>query len=118
MSGESATYPSYDVIRRARINGRRREAVDALRNAERIAQTAGARLVVFGSLVEGGFHENSDIDVALLGGAPGPDFETASRVETSLRLAGFSADVVPERFLSPSLRERIARVGKEPGALG
>jgi predicted nucleotidyltransferase len=115
---DTAPYPSYDAIRRARSDARRRDAVDALMNAERIAQTAGARLVVFGSLVEGGFHGNSDIDVALLGSAPGPDLEAASRVETLLRLAGFSADVVPERFLSPSLRERIARVGKEPGALG
>jgi predicted nucleotidyltransferase len=106
------------AIRRARTDARRREAVAALRNAESIARSAGGHLLVFGSLVEGEFHENSDIDVALVGIAPGPDLEAASRVETSLRLAGFSADVVPERFLTPSLRERIARVGKEPGALG
>ena len=42
----------------------------------------------------------------------------AAEVDTALRLAGFSADVIPERFLPPSLRKRILDHGREPSALG
>ena len=38
----------------------------AVRNAKKIALEAGGKLVVFGSLAEGGFHERSDIDIALM----------------------------------------------------
>jgi hypothetical protein len=39
-------------------------------------------------------------------------------VEMALGDAGFVADIIPERFLSPSLRDRIKERGLEPGALG
>ncbi|UEM24914.1 hypothetical protein JL100_034830 (plasmid) [Skermanella mucosa] len=39
-------------------------------------------------------------------------------VELALADAGFTGDVIPERFLSPSLRNRIAERGRDPGALG
>jgi predicted nucleotidyltransferase len=113
-----AACPTYAEIRRDRLAKRRAEAVAALLSAEGIAKAAGGRLVVFGSLVEGEFNEGSDVDVALLGLPAGPDIAVAAEVDTAISLAGFTADVTPERFLPPSLRERIERNGREPGALG
>jgi predicted nucleotidyltransferase len=110
-------YPSYDQIRRSRREARRREALQAVRQAEERAHAAGARLMVFGSLAEGGFGEDSDIDIAVFGLPAGPDTALTAEIDTMLGLAGFSADVVPERFLPPSLRERILRHGAAPGAL-
>jgi predicted nucleotidyltransferase len=43
---------------------RRDAAVRAVRSAEELALKAGGRLVVFGSLAEGGFDERSDVNVA------------------------------------------------------
>jgi predicted nucleotidyltransferase len=79
---------------------------------------AGGRLIVFGSLVEGGLHERSDIDVALFGVPAGVDSDVAAEIDTLLTLAGFTADVIAERFLGSSLRGRIMHHGREPGALG
>ena len=111
-------YPTYDEIRHARIEARRQAALVALRKAEAIAHAHGGRIVVFGSLAEGGFTENSDIDVAVLDLPPGPDLELAVEIDTAISLAGFSVDVSPLRFLPPSLRERVAEHGREPSALG
>jgi predicted nucleotidyltransferase len=113
-----AAYPSYDQIRKARLDARRRDAVRILREAENTARAAGGRLVVFGSLVEGGFNEESDLDIAVFDMPSGLDDGLAVTIDTAVRLAGFSADVIPERVLPPSLRERILRHGKEPSALG
>jgi predicted nucleotidyltransferase len=60
-------YKTYDEIRSSRIAERRAQALAALDDAQEIASAAGCRLIVFGSLVEGGFHEDSDIDAALFG---------------------------------------------------
>lgn len=111
-------YPSHEDIRADRIAARRSAALDALRRAEGHARAAGGRLIVFGSLAEGGFDERSDLDVALFGLSAGPDGDVAAEVDTLLTLAGFVADVIPERFLPDSLRERILCHGREPGALG
>lgn len=111
-------YPTYEEIRARRIAERRAAALDALRRADAVARAAGGRLVVFGSLAEGGFDERSDLDVALFGIPAGPDGDVAAEVDTLLTLAGFEADVIPERFLSPSLRERVVSNGRDPGALG
>ena|SRR5689334_3791985 len=110
-------YPTYAEIRARRIAERRQQASVALAAAEAIVHRAGGRLVVFGSLVEGGFGEHSDIDVAILGISPDRDLDIAAEVDTAIGLAGFTADVIPERFLKGSLRERVSRVGREPSAL-
>ena len=113
----TATYPSFATTRVRHLEEHRAAAVRALGAAEPIVRAAGGHMLVFGSLAEGGFHERSDIDVAILG----LDGETAARVATEvdvlLSAAGFVADVIPERFLPPSLRERVLRDGREPGAL-
>ncbi len=75
-------------------------------------------VVVVGSLAEGGFDEGSDIDMAILGVSPGADAVLASELETMLALAGFAADVIPDRFLPASLRDRISRHGLDVAALG
>src|SRR6266852_1751349 len=111
-------YPSYDQIKEGRLAARRRDALRVLAEVERAARGAGGRVIVFGSLVEGGFHEHSDLDIAVLDMPSGPDADLAAEIDTLVRLAGFSADVVPERFLPRSLRERVLRHGREPGALG
>ncbi|WP_448190193.1 nucleotidyltransferase family protein [Azospirillum sp. sgz301742] len=112
------SYPTYEDIRARRIAARRAAALDALRRADVVARRAGGRLVVFGSLAEGGFDERSDLDVAVFGLPPGPDGDVAAEVDTVLTLAGFAADVIPDRFLSPSLRERVLSNGSDPCALG
>jgi predicted nucleotidyltransferase len=111
-------YPSYDEIGTARLAARREAVLRTLRRVDELARALGGRAVAFGSLVEGGFDETSDLDVAIFGVPAGPDAELAVEIDTVIRAAGFSADVVPERFLPPSLKERILRNGKEQGALG
>ncbi|WP_448204416.1 nucleotidyltransferase family protein [Azospirillum sp. sgz302134] len=118
MAAAGTDHPRYEDIRARRIAQRRAAALTALKQADALARRAGGRLVVFGSLAEGGFHERSDVDVALLGLSPGPDSDVAAEVDTLLTTAGFEADVIPDRFLSPNLRERVLRHGREPGALG
>ncbi len=118
MEQPPATYPSYAITRARRLETRRAEAVAALREAARLAEAAGGRLVVFGSVAEGGFHERSDIDVAVCGLGPPADSELAAAVDTALAAAGFEADVLPERVMSPSLGRRVVMNGREPGALG
>ncbi|MFC5354769.1 nucleotidyltransferase family protein [Azospirillum himalayense] len=118
MEITNASHPRYDDIRRRRLEERRTAALRALKQADAVARRAGGRLVVFGSLAEGGFHERSDLDVALIGVPAGMDSDVAADVDTLLTIAGFEADVIPDRFLSPSLRDRVMRHGCEPGALG
>jgi predicted nucleotidyltransferase len=81
-------------------------------------QKAGGRIVVFGSLVEGGFDTTSDLDVAVFGIPPDEDEEIAMQIDMLLREAGFEADVIPERFLPPSLKERMLSYGQEQRTLG
>jgi predicted nucleotidyltransferase len=111
-------YPTFDELRARRLAERRNAAVQAVRAAEKVAAKAGGRLVVFGSLAEGRFHERSDIDVALMAVPANRDSDVALNVELALADAGFIADVIPERFLSPSLRNRIMERGREPSTLG
>jgi predicted nucleotidyltransferase len=114
----SPTYPTFDELRPRRLTERRDAAVRAVRAAEKLALEAGGRLVVFGSLAEGGFHERSGIDIALMSIPAGQDTDVALDVELALADAGFVAEIIPERFLSPSLRDRIKERGLEPSALG
>lgn len=118
MTTTSSPYPTYTELRARRLATRRAAAIDALKAADALARRIGGRLVVFGSLVEGGFHERSDLDVALCGLVAPADSRTAVEVEFALADAGFAADVIPERFLPPSLAERVRAHGREPGALG
>lgn len=111
-------HPRFDELRANRLAERRDVAIRAILGADPLARRAGGRLVAFGSLVEGGFHERSDLDLALLGVPPGRDLDVAAEIETALAGSGFVAEVIPERFMSASLRRRIEEQGREPGALG
>src|SRR5579871_4495296 len=102
MPDRPRPYPTEPELRRRRIAERRAAAVSALRQADALARRAGGRLVVFGSLVEGGFNERSDLDVALLDLSADRDSDVAAAIDTLLSLAGFEVDVIPERFLSRS----------------
>ena len=73
---------------------------------------------MFGSLVDGGFGERSDLDVAILGVPSGRDSELAAEIDTLLTTAGFVTDVLPERFMAPSLRARVLSDGREHSSLG
>ena len=116
-SGVTMTYPSFAELRERRIASRRAAALVALSDAEVLVASAGGRLVVFGSLAEGGFHERSDIDLAIFGlGAP-QDEAMACEVDTMLTSAGFEVDVITERFMSPSRRSRVEAHGREPSTL-
>jgi predicted nucleotidyltransferase len=118
MSSKGKTLPTIDAILAGRAAARRAAAGRALREADDRARRSGGRLVVFGSLAEGGFDERSDVDIALFGLPEGTDLEAAAEIDTMLSLAGFSVDVFVERFMPPSLRERVLRHGREASALG
>lgn len=113
-----SSHPTFATLRAGRLASRRAAAIEAVKAADALARHAGGRLVVFGSLVEGRFHERSDLDVAVCGLKAPADSRVAVEVELALADAGFTADVVPERFLSPSLAARVRTHGREPGALG
>jgi predicted nucleotidyltransferase len=110
---EMRNWPSLSEIIERRIAARKREAVKALREAETIAENEGGRLVVFGSLVEGNFDERSDIDVALYGVSKDRALSVASRIGTCFGMRDLGVDVVPEHFMSKSLKKRIEKHGRE-----
>lgn len=118
MTTAPSSYPTYPELRARRLAARRATAIDALKTADALARGSGGRLVVFGSLAEGGFHERSDLDVAVCGLEAPMDGRVAVEVELALADAGFAADVIPERFLPPGLAARVRAHGCEPGALG
>ncbi len=112
-----ASYPTYAEIKERRLSERRSSAIRALKGAEELARSAGGRLLVFGSLAEGGFHEDSDLDVALCGVSNDRDLDLAAEIDTRLSLSGFEVSVIPERFLQPSLYARIMKNGRRPDDL-
>jgi len=77
-----------------------------------LVEAYGVRRVwVFGSLVEGGFHEYSDIDVAAEGLPPGAAlFRAAAELDDLAR--PFRVDLVPIEEARPAVRERILTRGE------
>jgi len=110
-------YPTYAEIKARRVASRREAALRALRRADDLVRAAGGRIVVFGSLAEGGFHERSDVDLALLDLPPELDTKLEAKVFNIFEDEGFEADVIAERFLSPRLRQRVQDRGRPPAAL-
>ena len=109
--------PPLSEIIANRIAARRLAAVNVLHEAQTLVEAEGGQLVVFGSLVEGGFDEHSDLDVALLGLNPDRAVDLASQVGVIIGMRGFAADIIPEQFLSDSLRQRIDCHGKQARSL-
>lgn len=95
-----------------------KDALAVLKQAEALARQAGGRLLVFGSIIEGGFGPQSDIDLLLLDVAAPDDWDVAVKIDTMVSLAGFRADVMPVRFVPESLKSRALANGCEPSALG
>jgi len=111
-------WPTLTDIRHRRVAARRRAALAALREADALLFASGGQILVFGSLAEGGFDEDSDIDAAICGLPTECDDQIATKIDTLLRLRGFDCDIQPLRRFPDSLRKRIAANGCVPGALG
>jgi predicted nucleotidyltransferase len=82
---------------------------DVRQMAQCLRQTFGAkRIIVFGSLVRGGFNQDSDIDLAVDHLPPARYFEAVARVND------FSArwvDLKPLEALTPYFRDRVLATG-------
>lgn len=77
-----------------------------------LVETYGVRRVwVYGSLVEGGFHEYSDIDLAAEGLPPGSAlFRAAAELDDLAR--PFVVDLAPIEEVRPAVRQRILTRGE------
>src|SRR3954452_21482139 len=64
MTAPAPTWPSYAELRARQLAEHRARAVAAARAAAEAAAREGARVTVFGSLAEGRFHRDSDLDLA------------------------------------------------------
>jgi predicted nucleotidyltransferase len=116
MSASAYPYPSYAELHARRLAERRQAALAAVRQAASAVASLGVGLRVFGSLAEGRFHCDSDLDIAL----EGPE---ASLAEAERRIIetgwahGFEVDVVRIGRASASLAERIRTHGRTPADL-
>jgi predicted nucleotidyltransferase len=81
------------------------------RAARRLRRQAGVRRVlVFGSLVRGKLHEQSDIDLAVEGLDPRRYFEALAQVQD---LGPFEVQLAPLEHCRPHIRAAILREGVE-----
>lgn len=80
--------------------------------AERLVKGYGARRVwLIGSLVEGGFDERSDIDLAAEGLPPGSAlFRAGAELDDLAR--PFTVDLIPIEEARPSVREKVFARGE------
>lgn len=67
------------------------------------------KIILFGSLVRGKFHENSDIDLAVEG-VPKRDYFTAVAIANNLTSRW--VDLKPLEDLEPHFRERVLATGE------
>jgi predicted nucleotidyltransferase len=110
------SFPTYAEIRDRQLTAHRARALSAARAGAVAARAACARLLVFGSLVEGRFHRGSDLDVALEGPATGLA-DLALTVERIAAAHGIAADVVRLDQAPPRLAARIRERGRDPAEL-
>jgi predicted nucleotidyltransferase len=93
MSEAAYPYPSYAELHARRLAERREAALATVREAAAAIAQLGVGLRVFGSLAEGRFHRDSDLDIAL----EGPEAalaEAERRVIEAAWAHGFEVDVV------------------------
>ncbi len=110
------TYPTYTEIRARQLAAHRARAIAAARAAAAAAAECGARVRVFGSLVEGRFHRDSDLDLAVEG--PSERLaEVAAEVARIAAVHGIAADVTRLDRAPPRLAARIREHGVDPAAL-
>lgn len=97
--------------RRARADERARRFRQLLPPAAKLlVQRYGAhQVLLFGSLAEGTFSENSDVDLAVIGMPQAHYFEALAEL---MRLFGAPVDLVRIEDAPPSLRDRIRSEGE------
>lgn len=110
MSTTAYPYPSYAELHAQRLAERRAAAIAAVRAAAAAVRPMGVALRVFGSLAEGRFHPDSDLDLALEGPEPALA-EAERRVMEAGWAQGFAVDVVRLDHAPPSLAARIRHHG-------
>lgn len=116
-SADLETYARAWRLRFALAEEERRRRAQAARSllpalGRHLVQRFGARRVwVFGSLVEGGFHNRSDIDLAAEG-LPGGAALFRAGVELDELASPFEVHLVPVEDAPPALRERIFARGE------
>jgi len=98
-----------DVRHRTAVRGAHLKAlVPAL--AAHLRAVGATQVWVFGSLVWGGLHPDSDLDLAVLGLPPGGLIDA---YEALWRIAGEPVDLVLLETCVPELRERIFAAAEE-----
>ncbi|HYC05497.1 MAG TPA: nucleotidyltransferase domain-containing protein [Azospirillaceae bacterium] len=117
MSAPQRAYPTLSELIARRVADRRAAALSAVAKADAVARAAGGRLLVFGSLATGRFHEKSDIDIVLFDVPADRSADLVAEIFTICEDAGIQPDVIDERHLGPSLRARVMRDGRDPSDL-
>jgi predicted nucleotidyltransferase len=124
MTTAAPLWPSYAELHARQLAEHRARAVAAARAAAAAAARHGARVTVFGSLAEGRFHRDSDLDLALEWGAEGaldgsPEHlaELAEAIAALVERHDIDADVVRLDQAPPRLAARIREHGRDPADL-
>lgn len=121
---DTSTYPAGDMARyvafwrrsqqqlaarQARLA--RQARAEASRLADHLRQQYGVhRVILFGSLVRGGFVEGSDIDLAVEGLNRADFFRALGELNSMTR---FWVDLKPLEDLEPRFRERVLSTGED-----
>ncbi len=107
MTTELETLAARARARSAAANDRAEMLRAALPHLATVVRDLGAaRVVVFGSVAEGGVHERSDIDLAVTGLPADRYWEALGRLGAE---APCAVDLVREEDASPSLLQAIRR---------
>lgn len=112
----AALYPIYAEVQARHLAEHRARALAALREAAALAATHGARLRVFGSLAEGRFRRDSDLDLAI-DGPPERLAELAVAIADLVVGHDIACDVVRLDQAPPRLAARIREHGRDPAEL-
>jgi len=111
-----ALYPTYAAVQSQHLAEHRARAIAALRDAAALAAAHGAHLRVFGSLAEGRFRRDSDLDLAI-DGPPERLAELAVAIKDVVVGHDIGCDVVRLDQAPPSLAARIREHGRDPAEL-
>ena len=117
MTAAATTYPSYAELQARRLAEHRARAVAAARAAAVAGAEYGVRVTIFGSLAEGRFHRDSDLDLAL----DGPEEvieDAAAAAWEAAGAAGFEPDLLRLARIKPHRRARLLAHACDPSALG
>jgi len=100
-----------EARRRVRLDALRVTLEAALPDLARVLTDAGAeRVLAFGSLISGGLHDGSDIDLAVIGLPPERYFATLAEL---LARAPVAVDLVELELAPPSLAAHVLATGRD-----